>query len=155
MTTFANALAIACFLAAFFRARWVALALLPTVALILASWMGLVDLSSASHPARWIVPAMVALGAGVAAWWYGQTRFYDVVVGKLRLESGTSIAPNRRATIASILVLGSCAPDLLALHPFFWARFATWPLVPVQIAVCATILAVLFAPERWISKCLR
>jgi hypothetical protein len=57
-----------------------------------------------------------------------------------------------RAAVASLLVLGSCAPDLLALHPFFWARFAEWPLVPLQIAVEATILAVLLAPERWVLR---
>lgn len=148
--TLANFLAITCFLAALFCARLVAVALAPAVMLILGTWSGLVDLSSASHPLRYVVPVSVAGLAGMAARTY---------VGILR-EPETRTRPRLRlrairALVAALLVLGSCAPDLLALHPFFWARFATWPLVPVQIVVCVSILVVLFAPERWVEKCLK
>lgn len=150
MTTIANLLAITCFLVACFRARLVAVALAPAVLLILGTWTGLVDLSSASHPLRYVVPVSVAGLAGMAARTY---------IGILR-EPETRTRPRlrlraTRALVASLLVLGSCAPDLLALHPFFWAKFATWPLEPVQIAECATILAVLLAPERWVEKWIR
>lgn len=152
---FAAALPFAVLAACLCRARLLALALIPPCALILARSLELIDTSSASHPLRWIVPVSCASLSGMAAWWYSQKRFYDVVVGHRRWESVASVAPNHRTLVASLLVLGSCAPDLLALHPFFWARFAEWPLAPVQIAVCGTILAVLLAPERWIVKCLR
>ena len=64
-------------------------------------------------------------------------------------------SPSKRATVASLLVLASTAPDLLALHPLFWAHTREWPLVPLQIALCGTILALLLAPERMVSKWLR
>lgn len=139
-------------LACLWRARLLALAILPPLGMALVQWFGVVDTSSAHHPLRWIVPVACAGLSALAAWWYAQKRFYDVAVGYSHWKSGCSIAPNRRAALASLLVLGSCAPDLLALHPFFWAKFAEWPLVPIMIAVEATILAVLLAPERWVGK---
>jgi len=153
MTTLANLLAIACFLAALFRARLVAVSLAPAVMLILGTWSGLVDLSSASHPLRYVVPVSVAGLAGLAV-------RYELKWPLLRAKvpnDPTRILwrRDRRGLIASLLVLGSCAPDLLALRPFFWAKFATWPLVPVQIVACVSILVVLWSPERWVEKCLK
>lgn len=130
----ANAFVILTLLVACFRARLVALALAPPVLLILACALRLVDLSSASHPLRWIVPVACAGLSGFAAWRYSWAMLYH------------------RGLIASILVLASNGPDLLALHPFFWARFQTWPLNPLTIALCGTVIAVLVAPERWVRK---
>jgi hypothetical protein len=128
------------FLACLWRARLLALAILPPLGLAIVQWGDLVDLSSASHPLRWIVPVSCAGMAGTA------------IVVEMRKDAMNRSRRTLRAIVASLLVLGSCAPDLLALHPFFWARFAEWPLVPLQIAVEATILAVLLAPERWVKK---
>jgi hypothetical protein len=145
--TLAALLPFAVLAACLFRARLLALALLPPCALILARSLELVDISSASHPLRWGVPASCAGLAGFAGWYYAATYSPSLrAVGRFDY-------PRARGKVASILVLGSCAPDLLALHPFFWARFAEWPLVPIQIAVCVTILVVLLAPERWVVKC--
>lgn len=160
MTTLAIFLTFACFLVACFRARLAALALVPPCALIIARSTGLVDISSASHPLRWIVPVACAGLAGLAAWRYAED-LRDVCSPSF-LRHGFTEAERPRwqrqtmcALVASLLILASCAPDLLALHPFFWARFAEWPLVPLQIAICATILTVLLAPERMVSKWLR
>ena len=145
MTALAVSLTFACFLVACFRARLAALALVPPCALIAARSLGLVDISSASHPLRWIVPVACAGLAGMALAW---TSIWSRHEGRWRMQEP-------RSALASLLTLASCAPDLLALHPFFWARFAEWPLVPLQIAICATIIAVLLAPERMVSKWLR
>jgi hypothetical protein len=150
-------------LACLWRARLLALAILPPLVLALAQWLELPGLESASHPSRWITCVVCAGLAGFAAYsrhwaWYA---YFGNARGKTDCQcSGCANLRERRvvnirALIASLLVLGSCAPDLLALHPFFWARFAEWPLVPIQIAVEATVIAVLLAPERWVAKCLR
>ncbi len=173
MTTLANALALAIFLAACFQARWVALALAPAVALILASWTGLVDLSSASHPARWLVPLVGAVLAGLA----GSMAFIaskEAELEELRLiedflrlrREGTFIGSiadakhNARviagvhvhavAFLAALLVFGSDIVDLVALHPKIWEIPGVWAITPIQIIVCVSILVVLLAPERWI-----
>lgn len=165
MTTLAVFLTFACFLVACFRARLAALALVPPCALIIARSLGLVDISSASHPLRWIVPVACAGLAGLAAWWYARDRTMWVLLQPKpnsyreapqdALWAGIPARRNARALPASLLILASCAPDLLALHPFFWARFAEWPLVPLQIAICATITTALLAPERMVSKWLQ
>lgn len=131
------------FLACLWRARFLALAIVPPLGLTFMQWFDLVDISSASHPLRWIVPVSCAGMAGFTAWKYAR---------KISEQRHDLRIPGMRALVASLLVLGSCAPDMLALHPFFWARFAEWPLVPLQIAVEATILAVLLAPERWVCR---
>lgn len=164
MTTLANALALACFLAACFRARWVALALAPAVALILASWTGLVDISSASHPARWIVPLVGALGAAYAS-------YNEITLPATLAEAERMVDPriwsafehlhhrirlrNLRALYAAILVFGSDIVDLVALHPKIWEIPGVWAIVPLQIIVCVSVLAVLLAPERWVAKWLK
>ena len=165
MTTLANALALACFLAACFRARWVALALAPAVALILASWTGLVDLSSASHPARWIVPLVGALGAGWAAWKatdahrklerkilrypYTKTAHVESLNAETRAwQLRYGLLPG----VAALLVFGSDIVDLVALHPKIWEIPGVWAITPIQIIVCVSILVVLLAPERWVVK---
>jgi hypothetical protein len=158
---FANAFAFAVFGACLFRARLLALALIPPCLLILARVAGLVDLSSASHPLRWVVPVTCAGLAGLAlVFYFHMIRHWQQLrtTNLVKQHDGmiaSIIMGYKRQTLASILVVGSCAPDLLALHPFFWARFAEWPLVPIQIFVCFSILAVLLAPERWIGKWIR
>lgn len=129
-------------LACLWRARLLALAILPPLGLALVQVFDLVDTSSAGHPARWVVPVSCAGLAGLAMAW---ASIWSRREGRWRMR-------DPRAAIASLLVLGSCAPDLLALHPFFWARFAEWSLVPLQIAVELTILVVLSAPERWVLR---
>ena len=163
--TVAAVLPFVCLVAALLRARLVALALAPSCIGIIACIGFGVDASSASHPIRWIIPIATLVLAGFAvalemrkpwpsravAWaarapvrefgvrwvWYRQ-RYRD-----------------KRAPVASLLVLASTAPDLLALHPLFWAHTREWPLVPLQVALCGTILALLLAPERMVSKWLR
>ena len=158
MTTLANALALTCFLAALFRARWVALALAPAVALILASWAGLVDLSSASHPARWIVPLVGALGAGGAGFIYAKIIRSYLDHAKLMVdlcgEAALQQARNGayRGIIAALLVFGSDIVDLVALHPKIWEIPGVWAITPIQIIVCVSVLVVLMAPERWVVK---
>lgn len=134
----------AVFIACLFRARLLALAIVPPLGMAIAQGFDLVDLSSASHPLRWIVPVACAGLSGFAAW-------YEIRWPLFRV-AGNRATRNTRPLVASILVLASNGPDLLALHPFFWARFQTWPIVPLTIALCATICAVLVAPERWVRK---
>ena len=161
MTTLANALALLCFLAACFRARWVALALAPAVALILASWASLVDLSSASHPARWLVPLVGALGAGWGAWWYDHMRHHWLGLRRTNLVKSHDVLIVRiingyvRAFYAALLVFGSDCIDLVALHPKIWEIPGVWAITPIQIIVCVSILVVLLAPERWVVKWLK
>jgi hypothetical protein len=172
----ANILAFACFVAACFRARWVALALLPPVALILARTTGLVDTSSASHPLRWAVPVAGLLLAAWAAWRYTQ----DVLAKRAKRRKGAlsllwgmkrsgeyvgrpsqvrkdayQIADNEprpfpRRLLAAILVFGSDCADLPGL--LLWRLPGDWVVIPLQIAACASILAVLLIPERWLMK---
>ena len=168
MTTLANALALTCFLAALFRARWVALALAPAVALILASWAGLVDLSSASHPARWIVPLVGALGAAGAAivedraerrrrkeWEQKRTEAIEMLGEHWANKWPKYVPLVPRATIAALLVFGSDIVDLVALHPKIWEIPGTWAITPIQIIVCVSVGVVLLAPERWVIKWLK
>ena len=165
----------AVFVACLFRARLLALAIVPPLGMALVQWFDLADTSSASHPLRWIVPVVCAGLSAFAAWRYAHAmkaadleyaslhakflrmRADGVFVGSVEDARHNAFvlayagAPHR-CLITSILVLASCGPDLLALHPFFWARFQTWPLVPLTIAICATICTVLLAPERWVRK---
>jgi hypothetical protein len=163
MTNLCVLLTFACFLTAIVRARWVALAMAPPCLLILARLAGLVDLSSASHPLRWIVPVASMGLAGQAAWKYA-IRIRAVLAkrdwiralphewqGAIRPPPEVAHTRYHAPLFASILVFASAFPDLLALHPFFWARFETWSLVPVQIVACVSILVALLAPERWIQ----
>ena len=166
MTTLANALALLCFLAACFRARWVALALAPAVVLILASWTGLVDLSSASHPARWLAPLVGAMGAGWAAWYYARkiNTLPPWITRKIQPSFRGAYKRARakrfgyrghRARLSAILVFSSDCVDLVALHPKIWEIPGVWAIVPLQIIVCVSVLAVLLAPERWVAKWLK
>jgi hypothetical protein len=141
--TIAAVLPLACLIAALFRARLVALALAPSCIGIIACIGFGVDASSASHPIRWIIPIATLALAGFATWFY------------VSIPSPSLGRRSVHALVASLLILASTAPDLLALHPLFWAHTKEWPLVPLQIALCGTILALLLAPERMVSKWLR
>jgi hypothetical protein len=156
----ANTLALACFVVACFRARWVALALLPPVALILARTAGLVDTSSASHPLRWAVPVAGALLAAWAAYIEarGQTMWLILAPKKgpyrspprPNLRVPIPWPPNKRVITAALLVFGSDCADLPGL--LLWRLPGDWVVIPLQIAACASILAVLLVPERWLMK---
>ena len=158
--TIAAVLPFVCLVAALFRARLVALALAPSCIGIIACIGFGVDASSASHPIRWIIPITTLVLAIYS------TREYVANLRDIRspafLRHGFTeserpywIAQTTRATVASLLILASTAPDLLALHPLFWSHTREWPLVPLQIALCGTILALLLAPERMVLKWLK
>lgn len=144
-------------LACLWRARLLALAILPPLALSAVQWLELVDTSSAPHPLRWLVPVaslsvamfaaytearrprasravLLAAHAPVAEfgfrWQWYRAKFYDV-----------------RALAASILVFASGCADIPAL--LAWSLPGEWVLVPLQIAVCLVVIGVLVAPERW------
>lgn len=160
LETFCVALLFLAFAVCCFRARWVALAIAPPVLLILVRLSGLVDISSASHPLRVVVPVLeCVLGIWAARCALAAMSTYHTRTKRAclalrlpvpRFPAGPVGA--RPALIASILVIGSTGPDLLALHPFFWERAQTWPLVPVMIVVLLSILMVLLAPERWVVR---
>ena len=147
--TVAAVLPFVCLVAAIFRARLVALAFTPSCIGIIACVGVGVDASSASHPIRWVVPIATLVLAGFATWYYLNT--YSPSLRAL----GRVDTRRRRGLFASLLILASTAPDLLALHPLFWSHAREWPLVPLQIALCGTILALLLAPERMVSKWLK
>jgi hypothetical protein len=135
------------FAACCIRARLLACAFLPAFALVFARSTNLVDTSSAHHPLRFVAPVMGMSIAMVSAWWYGQIRFYDVVVGELHWQSGSSIAPNRRAPYASIIVFASCCVDIPAT--LLWDVPGVFLVQPLQTLACFAVIACLFAPERW------
>ncbi len=162
------------FLACLWRARLLAPAILPPLLFSVAQWLEAPGLESASHPLRWIVPVACAGLAGMALWkakrdtLEANKEYWSLYANFLRLRKEGAFIGSveearrnafvlayadtpHRAALASLLVLGSCAPDLLALHPWFWS-FAEWALVPIMIAVEATILVALIAPERWVVK---
>jgi hypothetical protein len=166
MTTaesFAAWLLVPVLLACLRRARLLALAILPPLALSAAQWLELIDTSSAHHPIRWLVPITGLSAAMFAAWRYSRT-WLDVR-GSLRplediLESRGSpslvtlrqmrtdaIAYYLRALVASILVFASGCADIPAL--LAWSLPGEWVLVPLQIAVCLVVIGALLAPERW------
>ncbi len=164
--TIAAVLPFVCLVAALLRARLVALALAPSCIGIIACIGFGVDASSASHPIRWLIP-IVTLGlAGFATWWYRrkimtlppwiarnvQPSFHGAYKRARAKRFGYR---GHRALVVSLLILASTAPDLLALHPLFWAHTREWPLVPLQVALCGTILALLLAPERMVLRWLR
>lgn len=122
-----------CLVAALWRARPVALAIAPSCALILASKANLVDISSASHPLRWVVPAASMSLALLVAWTSSRPKIK---------------AP--RTVAASIIVFAAGLPDVLAL--LAWNLPGTWILVPFQIGVGVGFLGAIFAPERWFGR---
>jgi hypothetical protein len=142
-----------------FRARWVALSLAPPVLLILARLSGLVDISSASHPLRFVVPLLSLSLAMWAGWVYAKIlRSYDAhgelmksLCGEAALQQAHSGAG--RALTAALLVFASDCTDIPAL--FMWQIPGVWVLVPLQIVVCLAVIYVLVMPERWLIKCLR
>lgn len=131
-TNFAIWLLFAVFLAAVTKAPLLAPACVTPCLVIVARSLEIVDTSSASHPLRIVTPLVCAAFAVGALAWY-------------------SWKNNLRAMLASILVLASCAPELVALHPLFWAHTQTWALLPLEIGICTTILAVLVVPDSWVK----
>lgn len=131
--TVACILLFVCLVAALFRAPLVALPLAPPCLLTLAALFGLVDLSSASHPLRWLVPS-VSMTLALGVMWYARR----------------NLAWRNRTLYASLLVFASSGPDVLAL--LAWRLPGPWILVPFQTGVCLAVLGVLFVPERWLAR---
>ena len=166
--TIAAVLPFVCLVAAIFRARLVALALAPSCIGIVACVEFGVDASSASHPIRWLVPVATLVLAMYSTRhelkqerdrrteWERKRNYTIAAMGPRWANVWPSFEPHiARSLMASLLILASAAPDLLALHPLFWAHTREWPLVPLQIALCGTIAALLLAPERMVLKWLR
>ncbi len=158
--TFAESLAawllVFVLLACLWRARLLALAILPPLALSAAQWLELVDTSSAHHPLRWLVPIASLSGAMFAAWYYAKCLCItlrcpsgDVGCKCTKLDVVLSMRTNNtRALVASVLVFASGCADIPAL--LAWSLPGEWVLVPLQIAVCLVVTGVLVAPERWL-----
>lgn len=151
----ANALPFALLAACLWRARLLALALLPPCMLILANWAKWVDISSASHPLRWITPVSSLSLAMLVAHRY--TRWVlvdrlarrDLALGDVeRKLLEATLMCNSRALLASILVFASGCADVPAL--LMWELPGIWVLVPLQIGACFVVLGVLLVPERWV-----
>lgn len=151
--TFTVLLTFACFLVAFFRARWVALAIAPPCMLILARVAGFVDISSASHPLR-LATALVGISLAMWAGWKaalqlramtfppkskGFSAWWDWYQTRSRW---------RRTFCASLIVFASDCTDIPAL--FLWQLPGEWVLVYVQMLACFLVLTVLLLPERWL-----
>lgn len=157
MNALALLLPFVCVFAALLRAPIVALPLLPPCALIAAWALGLVDLESASHPLRILVPlASMALAFGVALREQRSERdrydaqCIDAILspsdeGEVEFPKGPAF---ERALACAVLLFASAAVDIIALP--LWRIPGTWALVPVQIGVCVLVIGVLLAPERWI-----
>ena len=146
----ADALVLVCLIAALFRAPLVALPLAPPCALVLAAFFGLVDLSSASHPLRYVVPASsAALALLVANHSWNVMRAIRLPRFVLQQRDRLLVRP-KRTLAASLLVFASSGPDVLAL--LAWRLPGPWILIPFQIGVCLAVLGVLVAPERWVRK---
>lgn len=156
MTALCILLTFACLLAAIIRARWVALAIAPPCLLIVARWTGLVDISSASHPLRFVVPILSLSLAMWAAYAYTAShklrRWQEAEVREPRVAMGTVVL-NPRALYASIIVFASGCTDIPAL--LAWKLPGEWVLVPLQITACVAVLVVLLVPERWVSRWIR
>ena len=152
-------LLVSVFVACLWRARLLALAILPPLALSAVQWLERVDTSSASHPLRWLVPITSLSVAMFAAWCeakkpaVARKQIWQRLpnVGLFRHEVKVD-EPVRspRALVASILVFASGCADIPAL--LAWSLPGEWVLVPLQIAVCLVVTGVLVAPERWLVR---
>jgi hypothetical protein len=133
MTTLAYLLPFVALIVAAARAPLSAVPLAPPCLAILASMLELVDLSSASHPLRYLVPAA------------------SCTLALLVLSLATLTVKRRdpRTVAASILILASTGPDVLAL--LAWQLPGPWILIPFQVGICLAIIAVLLVPKGWLS----
>lgn len=161
MNILASLLPFLCAVVALFRAPIVALPLLPSCLLIAARAGGLVDISSASHPLRILVPLASMVFAFAVALREQQKELQRVEEERLAVldacRSGDKITwpkePSWLSLASAVLLFASAAVDVLALP--LWRIPGTWALVPVQIGVCVLVIGVLLAPERWIRGLLR
>jgi hypothetical protein len=144
-------------LACLWRARLLALAILPPLTLSVVQWLKLTDTSSAHHPLRWLTPIASLSAATLSAYREARGQTMWIVLapkqGSYRsppqqhLRLGFPWPVNKRALVASILVFASGCADIPAL--LAWSLPGEWILVPLQIAVCLVVTGVLIAPERW------
>jgi hypothetical protein len=145
LETFASFLLLPILLACLWRARLLALAIVPPLALAIVQAFDLVDTSSASHPLRFVVPV---LSMSVAMYSAQLEVRWPLLRAKLP-DDHTRLLWRRdyRPLVASILVFASGCGDIPAL--LAWRIPGEWILVPVQVGVEILILGVLCAPERW------
>jgi hypothetical protein len=145
LETIAAGLLLPVLLACLWRARLLALAIVPPLGLAFVQAFDLVDTSSASHPLRFVVPILGLSVAMVCAIYYTA-----IVVVSRGGRSAIIKRRDPRALIASILVFASGCGDIPAL--LAWRIPDEWVLVPVQVGMEILILGVLCAPERWFSR---
>jgi hypothetical protein len=160
LETIASWLLLPILLACLWRARLLALAIVPAFALAFVQAFDLVDTSSASHPLRFVVPILSLSAAMGAAWAYARkiAKYMRLQIPKrspafhdlFDVKFGELVSVYRRRTLASILVFASGCGDIPAL--LAWRIPGEWILVPVQIGMEVLILGVLCAPERWLWR---
>jgi hypothetical protein len=156
LETIASWLLLPILLACLWRARLLALAIVPPLGLAFVQGFDLVDTSSASHPLRFVVPALSLSVAMAVAWRESRkptpTLVRTAIRAELRNKLGwyNSTWRDSRALVASILVFASGCGDIPAL--LAWRIPGEWVLVPVQIGMEVLILGVLCAPERWFGR---
>lgn len=176
LETLASFLLLPILLACLWRARLLAVAIVPPLGLAFAQAFDLVDTSSASHPLRFAVPILsmsVAMGVALVEarrlrqkrdtrrakaedlFWNMKAKGEFVGRPSQVKAAAHKIAdaepkPTPRALAASVLVFASGCGDVPAL--LAWRIPGEWVLVPVQIVMSLAILGVLCAPERWFGR---
>jgi hypothetical protein len=176
LETLASWLLLPILVACLWRARLLALAIVPPLGLAIVQAFDLMDTSSASHPLRFVVPLLsmsVAMGVAfveVKRWRQERDRrretaldlFWEMKAKGEYLGRPSQLKKDahaiadaeprgaNRAIPASILVFASGCGDIPAL--LAWRIPGEWVLVPVQVGMEVLILGVLCAPERWFSR---
>jgi hypothetical protein len=118
--------------ASFVRRAWhLGLAALVPFVLAALAYYGAVDISSASHPLRLLVP-LASLSVALLS------MFVEFRAGRRK----------SRVFAAGAIVFASGCSDILALP--MWRIPGEWVLVPFQIFACVLALYVLLVPERWL-----
>ena len=146
-------LLVSVFVACLWRARLLALAILPPLALSAVQWLERVDTSSASHPLRWLVPiaslsaALLSIHVDAAKLAFVRSPRLTMMGYAIWAQRDIIKAAIKRRLTASILVFASGCADIPAL--LAWGLPGEWVLVPLQVAVCLVVIGVLIAPERW------
>ncbi len=124
----------------------VSLAAFPPLLVTCLHLDGLIDISSAHHPAR-IGSSLVAvsasmLGAHIAAKEYKRANLWGY------LERPRRRAVAGRQLVACIIVFAISCTSVPAL--FTWTIPGEYLIVPLQILACFAVAVVLLVPERWL-----
>jgi hypothetical protein len=125
-----------------YRAPLLSLAYVVPLWASLAAVAKLVDISSASHPLRYLVPVLSLTVAMGCAWYYAT--IYSPSLRAAMIHDWR----RKRRLYASIITFASSCTDIPAL--LFWRLPGEWVLVPLQIGACFAVVAVLCVPERWL-----